>query len=441
MTINKMVVLAAIALLFGCTAGRPVDLQNDAAANGQALLDAQIAELAVRLLPEHGTNKKLKMVILPFADLEQRVSEFGKYVSEGLVGNLAKTGKYAVVERELLYRILEEQKLGMLGIIDDASAKKVGKILGVDCVVTGTFSALESRIKINARVIATDTGLIMSVAEANIARNKEVEILLRRTRKASAPVVSAPLTPKRKIDVSDPTNPPPVYGKDYYAERDARLRKDAVPVTISIQDFVPVLFAIPASWTECPVHLVSEKPKAIQREPTYEGVSRKYGYIQLGNTDNALFYFALDLISGPHPLLYLDRNQNGDLTDDGGPITNQGTKDGIFSAEIVLPFSRILQGADFPEDYKAWLFTNDTYWQRDLMCFYSKSQLKGKVVLDGIAYDAYLKDGGKNDATFTNKGVYIDINGDGKIEYKTEFFEPNAVAEINNKRYLFKIEW
>jgi len=47
----------------------------------------------------------------------------------------------------------------------------------------------------------------------------------------------------------------------------------------------------------------------------------------------------------------------------------------------------------------------------------------------------------RKNPTFTNKGAYIDINGDGKIEYKTEFFEPNAVAEINNKRYLFKIEW
>ena len=36
-----------------------------------------------------------------------------------------------------------------------------------------------------------------------------------------------------------------------------------------------------------------------QREPIYQGSSRKYGFIRLGNTDNNIFYFALDLATGP----------------------------------------------------------------------------------------------------------------------------------------------
>jgi len=433
-----------LALLFGCASTRAVNSQRGAVVDGQSQLDAKIAELGANLLQGQGTDKKLKMVIIPFSDLECQVSEFGKYVSEGLIGNLAKTGKYAIVERELLYKILEEQKLGMLGIIDDNSAKKVGKILGVDCVVTGTLSVLESRVKINARVIATDTGLIMSTAETSIARNTEVEMLLKRTGQAVAAPASGTGSRWAKTEVHIPTSQPsPVYGKDYYAEQNARLRKDAVPVTISLHDgrFVPVIFGVAANWNECPIRLVSDKPRAIQREPIYQGSGRKYGFIRLGNTDNTIFYFALDLTTGPHPLLYLDRNQNGDLTDDGGPIINQGEKAGVFSTEIALPFYRILKGADFPEDYKAWLFTNETYWQRDVMCIYSKSQLKGKVVFDGIEYLAYLADSGTNDATYTNKGIYIDVNHNGKIESKGEFTEPEGIAEINSKRYEFKITW
>jgi TolB-like protein len=436
--------MLGLVLLSGCAGTRPVGPQNGGSVDGQSALDGKIAELAASLLPDPGTDRKLKIVIIPLSDLECRVSEFGKYVSEGLIANLAKTGRYSIVERELLYKILEEQKLGMLGIIDDASATKVGKILGVDCIVTGTFSALDARVKINARLIATETGLILRAGETNIAKNKEVELLLQQAGQAVAVPVSG--TPGRwaKTEVHVPSSiPSPAYGKDYYAEQNARMRTDAVPVTISIHDgrFVPVIFGVAANWNECPIHLVSEKPKAVRREPLYQGSNRKYGFIRLGNTDTNIFYFALDLITGPHPLLYLDKNQNGDLTDDGGPIMNQGDKAGVFSAEITLPFDRILKGADFPEDYKAWLFTNETYWQRDVMCVYSKSQLKGKVVLDGTEYLTYLVDAGANDANFTSKGVYLDVNRNGKIDDRSEFFEPEAVAEIWNKRYEFKVTW
>ncbi len=442
MNVKLWVLILVVVLLSGCAGTRAVDPQNGAAVEEQSVLDAKIAELAASLLPDPGTGRKLKIVIIPFSDLEYQVSEFGKYISEGLIANLAKTGRYSIVERELLYKILEEQKLGMLGIIDDDSATKVGKILGVDYIVTGTFSVLDSRVKINARMISPETGLIIAVTETNVAKNREVESLLRSGVRAPAP---ADKTAGRwaKTEVHVPAKPSPAYGKDYYAEQNARLRKDAIPVTISIRDgrFIPVIFGVAANWNECPIRLVTEKPKTVRREPAYQGSNRKYGFIRLGTTDNNIFYFALDLVNGPHPLLYLDRNQNGDLTDDGGPITNQGEKAGVFSAEITLPFDRILKGSDFPEDYKAWLFTNETYWQRDVMCIYSKSQLKGKVVLDGTEYLAYLADAGTNDANFTNKGIYIDVNRNGKIDNRSEFFEPEAVAEIQNKRYEFKVTW
>lgn len=444
MFLNRFVILVIVVLLFSCASTRPVTPKRGTIIDGQWQLDEKIAELGANLLQGQSTDKKLKMVVIPFSDLEHHVSEFGKYVSEGLIGHLAKTGKYVIVERELLYKILEEQKLGMLGIIDDNSAKKVGKILGVDCVVTGTFSVLESRVKINARVIETETGLIMSAAEASILRNTELEMLLNQTGKPVGAIATGTGGRWAKTEVlTTTTQPSPPYGKDYYAERNARLREHAVPVNVTLRDghFVPVVFGVAANWNECPIHLVSEKPRAIKREPAYQGSSRKYGFIRLGNTDNNIFYFALDLTAGPHPLLYLDRNQNGDLTDDGGPITNQGDKAGVFSSEITLPFDRILKGAAFPEGYKAWLFTNETYWERDIMCIYSKSQLKGKIVLDGIEYLAYIADSGINDATYTNKGIYVDINRNGKIESKSEFIEPEGVAEINSKWYEFKITW
>ncbi len=424
MKFKTCIVLLGVILLYACAGTLPGNPGHQDA-DGQSQLDGKISELAESLVRDSALAGKSTIAIVPFADLQCQSPEFGKYISEGLISNLGKAGRYSIVERELLYKILEEQKLGLVGIMDDASATKIGKILGVDRIVTGTFSVLDTRIKINGRMIIPGTGLIISVAETNVTRNKEVESLLR-TRAPMPSATNRPAGKWAKTEVLVPANTAaPAYGKDYYAEQNARLRKDAVPVTISMREgrFTPVIFGVAANWNECPIRLENDKPRGILREPRYQGENRKYGFLRLGNTENNVFFFALDLVNGPHPLLYLDRNQNGDLTDDNGPITNQGEKAGVFSAEITLPFDRILNGADYPEDYKAWFFTNETYWQRDVMCIYSKSQLKGKVVLDGIEYLTYLADSGTNDANFTNKGVFVDVNRNGKIDGRTEFYE------------------
>lgn len=57
-----------------------------------------------------------------------------------LVGELAKTGRFIVVERAKLDKVLEEQKLGAGGLIDEATVARTGKILGLSAIVTGSVS-------------------------------------------------------------------------------------------------------------------------------------------------------------------------------------------------------------------------------------------------------------------------------------------------------------
>lgn len=57
-----------------------------------------------------------------------------------LIGELTKTGRFIVVEREKLSKVLEEQRLGAGGMIDEATVAKTGKILGLGAIVTGSVS-------------------------------------------------------------------------------------------------------------------------------------------------------------------------------------------------------------------------------------------------------------------------------------------------------------
>ena len=119
-------------------------------------------------------------------------------------------------------------------------------------------------------------------------------------------------------------------------------------------------------------------------------------------------------------MVYFDANQNGNLTDDGKPLTNQGS--GIFATTIHLPFRRLVRDAPFPGDFTLWFFTNDSMWPRGAVAHYSRTQLKGTVYVDGHAYMAYIADAGENDTDLTNDGISVDVNGDGEINRQQEFF-------------------
>jgi curli biogenesis system outer membrane secretion channel CsgG len=57
-----------------------------------------------------------------------------------LITALVKSGRYLVVERTELQRVMEEQALGLSGAVTQQTAAKVGELLGAELAVFGTVS-------------------------------------------------------------------------------------------------------------------------------------------------------------------------------------------------------------------------------------------------------------------------------------------------------------
>jgi curli biogenesis system outer membrane secretion channel CsgG len=53
---------------------------------------------------------------------------------------LVKSGKFMVIERQQLEKIMQEQQMGMTGAVTPQSAAQVGKLLGVELMVTGSVN-------------------------------------------------------------------------------------------------------------------------------------------------------------------------------------------------------------------------------------------------------------------------------------------------------------
>lgn len=93
----------------------------------------------------------------------------GDNVLEDLSTELIKSRSFKLVERSQMEQILAELKINeTTGLIDSATAKKLGKMTGANAVLIGSISDRGKYAVINCRLINTETG------EASIAEQVEL---------------------------------------------------------------------------------------------------------------------------------------------------------------------------------------------------------------------------------------------------------------------------
>ncbi len=88
----------------------------------------------------------------------------GFAVSELLSHQLAKTGRFRLLERAELNRVLEELKLSMSGAVDQDDALNAGKLASADLLVLGSVEKMGRSYHVNARLVASGTGEVLATA-------------------------------------------------------------------------------------------------------------------------------------------------------------------------------------------------------------------------------------------------------------------------------------
>lgn len=153
-------------------AGRGEPLQ------AQKLLADGVQDLATQIASKVQEQQKQKIAVLPFRELDGQATVLGTYLAEDLVTHLFNLGSFDIVERTMLDRLLGEVKLGQSGLIDPETAREVGKIAGVDAVVTGTITDLQSYVAVNCRLIDAERGHVFAAAQVRIAKDDDVRKIL-----------------------------------------------------------------------------------------------------------------------------------------------------------------------------------------------------------------------------------------------------------------------
>jgi TolB-like protein len=137
-----------------------------------AFLDERLKTLANQLIAGFMGSSDIRVAVLPIENASGAISgPFGNYLTERLTNNLYSKSVVKVVERAQLKKVIDELALTQGGNFDEGSAKKIGRFLGVDAVVTGTYAELGNQtVEVNARVVSVETGEVLGVGTVQIPK-------------------------------------------------------------------------------------------------------------------------------------------------------------------------------------------------------------------------------------------------------------------------------
>jgi hypothetical protein len=233
----------------------------------------------------------------------------------------------------------------------------------------------------------------------------------------------------RKIETAIPRTEAPVVVKPQLIQ--AAKGGTSLEVSIGV-GFRPVGFKIGAVSQNVPF---SGRPGSLHRRlPRFKGPSQKYGSLDLANGRRHAFILDTDPKGYQ---LFVDLNRNGDLTDDGEPLINRGK--GRFANVLKLPLDRASGITQLQGDMELWIYTNDQSWRQDALRFYNRTQLAGQLQINGKRYAAYLADNRVIDGNYLNDGISIDVNGDGKIDRRSESLSPGDQITLDGERFSITV--
>ena len=93
------------------------------------------------------SKKRLAILNFEYGTVQSSVAaifgsnqDVGKGISDLLVQKLVEDGKYSVIERNALDKVLTEQNFSNSDRADATTAAKIGRVLGVDAVVLGSIT-------------------------------------------------------------------------------------------------------------------------------------------------------------------------------------------------------------------------------------------------------------------------------------------------------------
>lgn len=237
-------------------------------------MSGHLSHLSFGLQAEAATS--LRVVVLPFQNLTGKSEDqwLGESFAESLTMGLLKVEALQVIERSQIGQILREQQFGQTGMVDEGTAPRLGKLLGAEVVILGSYQKVGEQIQANVRFVHLETGQVNKKWATQV--DGELNQLFGLQKQLARELIAQMQIPTTASDVK---NVEAVFNETqsteahrFYVEGLSKLRRGGNPKAI-IRDFKAALNEDPnyalayAGLAEVHAHLSAERKRLLVLPP------------------------------------------------------------------------------------------------------------------------------------------------------------------------------
>jgi len=186
--------------------------------------------------PPPARANTVAVLYFDYAGADPAMAVLRKGLANMLISDLVAVPGVAVVERERLQAVLDEQKLSRNAKFDAGTAARVGRLLGARYLVLGAYFDLGASLRVDARVVEVETGKV--VAATGTAGTLDGFLLVEQgLAKDLAPLLAGlpPMPAKVAPPMLDKKRPAPKPGTAERPERSVPAPPAKLPAAAAVQ--------------------------------------------------------------------------------------------------------------------------------------------------------------------------------------------------------------
>ncbi|MFZ5518392.1 MAG: CsgG/HfaB family protein [Candidatus Zhuqueibacterota bacterium] len=128
----------------------------------------------------HATEKTIALLDFSNNSLfdKEKYSSLSPGLAEIMITELSKIKAFKLVERKKINALIEEMQLSQSGLISEESNIQVGKLLGAQYLVFGSYMVnSKDKVRIDVRIVEVETGLTIKAEEVTDKLDKIFDII------------------------------------------------------------------------------------------------------------------------------------------------------------------------------------------------------------------------------------------------------------------------
>lgn len=150
-----------------------------ASARADAIKDIDTAgSMLVRQILKGTDIKGKNVAILPFENPENVPTELGRLISEGMEDGVINSGRFTVLDRAYVTRMMNEIALSASGLTDARTAIKIGKMKAAAYLLVGRTEPIgRKRLRVKVRLLETATAKLVATAKTDMRFSRDLRTL------------------------------------------------------------------------------------------------------------------------------------------------------------------------------------------------------------------------------------------------------------------------